>query len=435
MQVSAVEQRRLGIAIVGLGGAVATTAVAGIELLRRGEIGTEGLPLAALEADLVTALAPYERIVFGGWDLCGDDLFVAAETHNVLTDRQLARVGDALREIKPFPAFGSEDYCRNIGGDNRITAGSHRDHIAAIRADLRRMREEHELDATVMVNLASTERQIDFTQAVFATLAAFDRGLDANDDRIGPAMLYAYAAIAEGVPYANFTPSVGSDFPALVEFAEKRGVPVCGKDGKTGQTMIKTALAPALKARALKVDGWYSANILGNRDGQALDDPASLKSKLGTKGSVLDSILGYKVEDHVVDIRYYRPRGDNKEAWDNIDVVGFMGQPMQIKVNFLCKDSILAAPLVIELARLLDLAKRHNQGGVQEQLGAFFKSPQTADPAATPEHSLFAQQDRLVEWLASLKGVPENEAKTIGVSTMFDEAGEEEALLAAGASR
>jgi myo-inositol-1-phosphate synthase len=211
-------------------------------------------------------------------------------------------------------------------------------------------------------------------------------------------MLYAYAAIKSGVPYANFTPSVAADVPALLEMAKALNVPVAGKDGKTGQTMMKTVLAPALKARALHVDGWFSTNILGNRDGLALNDKASLQSKLNTKGTVLDSILGYPVEDHLVHIHYYRPRGDDKEAWDNIDVTGFLGQRMQIKVNFLCKDSILAAPLVIEIARVLDLAKTRGDGGVQEQLSSFFKAPMVKNGHG-PEHDFGKQQTMLLDWL------------------------------------
>jgi myo-inositol-1-phosphate synthase len=210
-------------------------------------------------------------------------------------------------------------------------------------------------------------------------------------------MLYAYAAISAGVPYGNFTPSMAADVPALIELAETRKVPIAGKDGKTGQTFIKTVLAPALKARALHVDGWYSTNILGNRDGLALSNEDSLASKVKTKSSVLDDILGYAVEDHIVDIRYYRPRGDNKEAWDNIDITGFLGRPMQIKVNFLCRDSILAAPLAIEIARCLDLAKRRGDYGVQEQLSVFFKLPMTKQ--GRPEQAFAVQEQMLIDWL------------------------------------
>jgi myo-inositol-1-phosphate synthase len=222
--------------------------------------------------------------------------------------------------------------------------------------------------------------------------------LDANDDEVGPAMLYAYAAITSGIPYGNFTPSVSADIPALKELARRNGVPIAGKDGKTGQTLVKTVIAPALRGRALHVDGWYSTNILGNRDGLALDDPSSLASKLDTKGSVLDSILGYKVENHKVFIHYYPPRGDDKEAWDNIDFTGFLGHRMQMKINFLCKDSILAAPLVIEIARCLDLAKQRGHGGVLEELGVFFKAPQMTN-GAEPEHAWPEQERRFRDWL------------------------------------
>jgi myo-inositol-1-phosphate synthase len=213
-------------------------------------------------------------------------------------------------------------------------------------------------------------------------------------------MLYAYATISENVPYGNFTPSVSADIPALIEFAENKNVPIAGKDGKTGQTFIKTVLAPALKSRALKVEGWYSTNILGNRDGLALSNEDSLRSKIKTKASVLKNILGYEVEDHIVDIRYYRPRGDNKEAWDNIDIKGFLGGSMQIKVNFLCKDSILAAPLAIEIARSLDLAKRRGDSGIQEQLSVFFKLPMTKN-AKNPEHAFHRQEEMFLNWLVN----------------------------------
>ena len=233
-------------------------------------------------------------------------------------------------------------------------------------------------DEVVVINLASTEKLADEGNEIFNSLADFEKALDENAKEISPAMLYAYAAISEQIPYGNFTPSVAADIPALIEFAEKQDVPIAGKDGKTGQTMIKSVLAPAFKTRALKVEGWYSTNILGNRDGLALSNADSLASKVKTKSSLLEDILGYTVEDHLVDIRYYRPRKDNKEAWDNIDLTGFLGQPMQLKVNFLCKDSILAAPLAIEIARCLDLAKQRNEKGVLEEVGVFLQIPDDA---------------------------------------------------------
>ncbi|MFN2393437.1 MAG: inositol-3-phosphate synthase, partial [Pyrinomonadaceae bacterium] len=370
-------KRKLGIAIIGLGGAVGTTIVAGIELLKKGLIGKEGLPLAELNADLIKDLADYENIVFGGWDLHGENLASAAEEHDVLTHKQFVAVEEGLRKIKPWRAVGNDKFLSNIKGENKVSTKSHRETIEKIRKDLQDFRARENCDEVVVINLASTEKLVDDGNEIFNSLASFEKSLDEDSPEISPAMLYAYAAIAEKIPYGNFTPSVAADIPALIEFAEKNKVPIAGKDGKTGQTMIKSVLAPAFKTRALKVEGWYSTNILGNRDGVVLNNPESLASKVKTKSSVLEDILGYKVEDHIVDIRYYRPRGDNKEAWDNIDVVGFLGQPMQIKVNFLCRDSILAAPLAIEIARLLDLAKRREYFGVQEQLSLFFKLPMT----------------------------------------------------------
>ncbi len=394
---SGVEGRRqLGLAVVGVGGAVATTAIAGVEMLKRGGNRADGLPLADVS---VPGLPDYRDIVFGGWDLNDADLHVAAREHRVLQDGMLTDLRAPLEAIRPWPAVGSSAFCRNVIGRNMHVAPSHRAAISAIGDDLRRFRDKSNLDGLVMVNLASTERWPDDGE-LFASLDAFERALDADDERIGPAMLYAYAAIAAGVPYANFTPSLAADVPALIEFSRRRNVPIAGKDGKTGQTMMKTVIAPALRARALHVDGWFSTNILGNRDGLALDDPASLSSKLKTKGRVLDSMLGHPVEDHIVDIRYYRPRGDDKEAWDNIDVTGFLGQRMQIKVNFLCKDSVLAAPLVLEIGRVLDLAQQRGDGGVQEQLSVFFKAPMVANGHA-PEHALHVQQRDLLEWLGT----------------------------------
>lgn len=406
MQPGTGTRRRVGVAIVGLGGAIATTAVTGVELLRLGQVGTEGLPLADLPATLTAGLADYEDLIFGGWDLSPDDLLRAARVHNVLPPDQLAAVSEPLAQITPWPAVGNVAFCRNIDGPNQITGASHRAAIEVIRGDLQRFRRHEELDGLAMVNLASTERSVDLAHPTYASPATFEAALDLDAPEVGPALLYAYAALCEGVPFANFTPSVAADIPALLELAERQGVPVAGKDGKTGQTLLKTAIAPALRTRALRVDGWYSANILGNRDGLALDDQDSLASKRTTKGSALDQILGYHVEDHLVDIRYYRPRGDNKESWDNIDVTGFLGQPMQIKINFLCRDSILAAPLVIELARLLDLAQRRGARGVQPQLGVFFKLPMTTHPDEVPEHALHRQERQLLEWLQTVTAGP-----------------------------
>ena len=386
---------RLGVAVIGLGGAVATTMVAGVERIRSGSNDRSGLPLAN-RTD--AGLAAYEALAFGGWDLSPDDLGTAALGHGVIGEKMLDEEASALRGMKAWPAIGNADFCKNVQGRNVAEASGHRDAVAMIHADLDRFKEEQDLDRVVMINLASTERVPDMDAEALSSTDGFERGLDADDPAISPAMLYAYAAITADTPYGNFTPSVAADLPALSGLAKQRGVPVAGKDGKTGQTFMKTVLAPALKARALHVDGWFSTNILGNRDGLALDDPDSLESKVGTKLSVLDDILGYPVEDHHVHIHYYRPRGDDKEAWDNIDVSGFLGERMQIKVNFLCKDSVLAAPLAIEIARCLDLGHRRGEGGPADHLGVFFKMPQTSD-GERPEHAFLTQQRRLEDWL------------------------------------
>lgn len=386
--------RKLGIAVVGLGGAVGTTMAAGIELLKKGVVGTDGLPLADIG---VEGLAEYTDIVFAGWDLFGEHLAKAAEEHDVLTHKQFVAVEESLRTIKPWPAIEDPQFLSNIDGENKLPNASHRETIEKLRANLREFIPT--CDSVVVINLASTEKLAVEGNEIFNTLADFEKALDGNSPDISPAMLYAYAAMTKGIPYGNFTPSVAADIPALVELAEIRKVPIAGKDGKTGQTFIKTVLAPALRSRALKVEGWYSTNILGNRDGLALSNEDSLASKVKTKSSVLEDILGYEVEDHIVDIRYYRPRGDNKEAWDNIDISGFLGQPMQIKVNFLCKDSILAAPLAIEIARCLDLAKQRGESGIQEQLSVFFKLPMSK--AGSPEQAFHKQEAMLMKWLES----------------------------------
>ena len=389
--------RRVGVLVVGLGGAVATTAAAGIEMLRAGSNDMAGLPLAGVGAAVIAA---YRNLHFAGWDLHGEDLNSAVREHRVLDREQSALVAPAMSAMKPWPAVGSVDFCKNVDGANKVAAGSHREAVERIREDIRRYRETSGIENLVMVNLASVERWPDKGAVALHTPEGFEKGLDGSDPAISPAMLYAYASIVEGVPYGNFTPSLAADVPALTTLAERRNVPVAGKDGKTGQTFIKTVLAPAFRSRSLYVEGWFSTNILGNRDGLALNNKDSLQSKLNTKGSVLDDILGYPVEDHIVDIRYYKPRGDNKEAWDNIDLVGFLGQKMQIKVNFLCRDSILAAPLVIEIARVLDLARQRGEGGIQEQLGLFFKAPMT--PAGKLEEHSFPVQERvLLDWLAA----------------------------------
>jgi len=387
---------RLGVAVVGVGGAVATTAIAGIEMIKAGSNSLAGLPLADRD---VRGMAAYRDIEFGGWDLAEDSLADCALRHGVIGDKELSDGASSMKDMRAWKAVGSRNYCANIDGNNKLEGG-HRAAVQQIKDDLARFRDEKSLDRVVVVNLASTERVPDPYNPALASRDAFEQALDSNDEAISPAMLYAYAAIDADTPYANFTPSMASDCAPIADFAAERGVPVAGKDGKTGQTFMKTVIAPALRDRALHVDGWFSTNILGNSDGLALDDPKSLQSKIGTKGSVLDQILGYKVEDHIIMIHYYKPRGDDKEAWDNIDLTGFMGQKMQLKLNFLCKDSVLAAPLAIEIARCLDLAHQRGQGGVQEQLGLFFKLPQTAK-GNDPVHGFAEQQAALDTWLAT----------------------------------
>ncbi|MCX2928005.1 inositol-3-phosphate synthase [Streptomyces sp. NEAU-W12] len=384
---------RLGAAVVGLGGAVATTAVAGVELLKLGTCGRDGLPLASR-----TDLVPYEDLVFGGWDMSADDLAKAAHLHRVLEPAQIEAAAARLQQLRPWPAVADPAYCRAVTGAHVVPFDSPRERTERIREDLRRFRDEQGLDEVVVVNLASTERLPDTASPALASPEAFEAALDTGDGAITPAMLYAYAALREGMAYLNFTPSCAADVPALIRLAERQGVPIAGKDGKTGQTMVKTVLAPALRSRALRVEGWYSTNLLGNRDGRALEDPDSMASKTATKESVLDAVLGYPVEDHQVRIEFYRPRGDEKEAWDNIDLVGFLGRRMQMKIDFLCRDSVLAAPLVLELIRLLAEARRRGERGVQEQFGFFFKAPMTAD-GSVPEHALHRQEQALLDWL------------------------------------
>ena len=386
---------RVGIAVIGLNGAVATTAAAGLAMIREGSNDLSGLPLAGRD---VAGMTAYRDLHIGGWDLSHDDMGTAAMRHGVIGEKELSNGASPLKAMRPWPAVGSTDFCANIDGANKIAAAGHRAAVERIQADLALFRTEQALDRVVMVNLASTERKADLNAESLRSVDGFERGLDRDDPAISPAMLYAYAAIDAQTPYANFTPSVAADVAPLAELARRRNVAVAGKDGKTGQTLMKTVIAPALRDRALHVDGWFSTNILGNSDGLALDDPKSLASKVDTKKSVLDQILGYPVEDHIIMIHYYRPRGDDKEAWDNIDLTGFLGQKMQLKLNFLCKDSVLAAPLAIEIARCLDLAQQRGEGGVQEQMGIFFKAPQTAD-GRDPIHAFGEQLLILNRWL------------------------------------
>jgi myo-inositol-1-phosphate synthase len=413
---------KLGILTPGLG-AVATTFIAGVESIRRGNskpigsltqmatvrLGKRTENRSPLIKDFVP-LTRLEDIVFGAWDPIPDDAYTASRKAGVLEERDLEPMADFLRGIVPMPAVFDSRYVTRLTNTTNVKQGkTKRDLAEQLRQDIRDFRTRHDLERVVAVWCASTETFIKPGPA-HATVQQFERAMEQNDDAIAPSMLYAWACIMEGVPYCNGAPNLAVDTPALIELANQRGVPVSGKDFKTGQTWMKTVIAPGLKARMLGLAGWYSTNILGNRDGEVLDDPASFKTKEESKLSVLHTILQpeiypdlYKDFSHVVRINYYPPRGDNKEGWDNIDIVGWMGYPMQIKVNFLCRDSILAAPIVLDLALFSDFAMRAGMKGIQEWLSFYYKSPMAAT-GLQPEHDLFIQQTKLKNTLRHLMG-------------------------------
>jgi len=412
---------KLGVLMPGMG-AVATTLVAGVELVKKGIAEPIGslTQLAAIRLGKRTEdrspkikdfvpLQSMDELVFGGWDAFPDDAYEAAATAGVLDKEHLNSVRDELRSIRPWPAVFDSRYVHRLHGTHLKDFGSLREAAELVREDIRAFKREHGLERALMVNCASTEAYVQPQEAHFS-IESFERALDASDSAISPAMIYAYAAIMEDVPYANGAPSLAVDIPALTQLAKERSVPICGKDFKTGQTWMKTIVAPGLKARMLGLEGWYSTNILGNRDGEVLDDPESLKSKEVSKLSVLERILQpelypelYQDITHVVRVNYYPPRGDAKEGWDNIDIYGWLGYPMQIKINFLARDSILAAPIVLDLALFLDLAQRANMGGIQEWLSFYFKSPMTL-PELYPEHDLFIQLMKLKNTLRTMMG-------------------------------
>jgi myo-inositol-1-phosphate synthase len=412
---------KLGVLLVGMG-AVSTTTMAGVLAVRRGlaqpigsltQMGTIRLGKrpegrSPLIRDFVP-LAPLDDIVFGAWDIFEENCYEAAKTAGVLEDSLLGQIRPELEAIKPMPAVFDRRYVKRLDGPNVKKGKNKRDLADQLVEDMRRFKRDNGCDRLVMVWCGSTEVYLTETP-VHASLAAFEAGLEASDDNIPSSMIYAYAAIKEGIPYANAAPNLSADVPALLELAAKTRSPITGKDLKTGQTLIKTIIAPGLKARLLGVEGWYSTNILGNRDGEVLDDPESFKTKEESKKSVLDYILQpnvypelYKDLCHVVRINYYPPRGDNKEGWDNIDIFGWLNYKMQLKVNFLCRDSILAAPIVLDVALFLDLAKRAGMAGIQEWLSFYFKSPQHA-PGLYPEHDLFIQLMKLKNTLRYLRG-------------------------------
>ncbi|HEV2413380.1 MAG TPA: inositol-3-phosphate synthase [Candidatus Dormibacteraeota bacterium] len=413
---------RLGVLTVGLG-AVASTLIAGVELVRRGgatpigsltqmetiRLGKRTEGRSPLIRDFVP-LASLDQLVFGGWDPIPDNAYQAAIKCGVL-DRHahIEPVAGELSEVEPMPAVFDREYVRRLDGANVKSGRNKRELAEAIRRDIRDFKDAHACERLVMIWCASTEIFIEEGPA-HRDLASLEAAMEANDPSVPPSMLYAYAALMEGVPFINGAPNLTVDVPAMVALANQRGVPICGKDFKTGQTLIKTVLAPMLKARMLGLRGWYSTNILGNRDGEVLDDPDSFKTKEQSKLGVLEYILRpdlypdlYGEIYHKVRINYYPPRGDSKEGWDNLDIFGWLGYPMQIKVDFLCRDSILAAPLALDLVLFSDLAQRAGLRGIQEWLSFYFKSPQHA-ASVYPEHDLFIQQTKLKNTLRWLMG-------------------------------
>jgi myo-inositol-1-phosphate synthase len=406
--------------LVGMG-AVSTTTIAGVLAIRKGiakpigsltQMGTIRLGKRtegrSPKINEILPLATLDDLVFGGWDIFEDDCYAAARTAGVIETSLLDKVRADLEQIRPWPAVFDQRYVKRLDGPNVKKGKNKRDLAEQVMEDIRRFQHAHSLDRMVMVWCGSTEVYMTEGQA-HASMQNFERALEEDDPTIPSSMVYAYAAIQMGIPYANAAPNLSADIPALVELAAHTKAPLAGKDLKTGQTLIKTIIAPGLKARLLGVEGWYSTNILGNRDGEVLDDPESFKTKEESKKSVLDYILQpqlypdlYKDLCHVVRSNYYPPRGDNKEGWDNIDLVGWLGYPMQLKINFLCRDSILAAPIVLDVALFLDLAKRAGWSGIQEWLSFYFKSPMYA-PGLYPEHDLFIQMMKLKNTLRFLR--------------------------------
>ena len=413
---------KLGVMVVGLG-AVATTMIAGVEAVRLGlakpigsltQMGTIRLGkrtdnTSPLIKDFVP-LAKLDDVVFTGWDIFADNVYESAAHAQVLDEKTLVQLKPYLETIKPLPAVFDQFYVKRLHGTHVKKGKNKRDLAEQVRADIQAFKKT--VDRVVMIWAASTEIFIEPT-AVHQSIEAFEAGLEYNDIAIAPSQIYAYAALSEGVPFANGAPNLTVDTPAMVELSKRNAAPICGKDFKTGQTMMKTVLAPAFKARMLGVRGWFSTNILGNRDGEVLDDPQSFKTKEESKLGSLDYIFQpelypdlYKDLYHKIRINYYPPRGDEKEAWDNIDIFGWLGYPMQIKVNFLCRDSILAAPIALDLVLFLDLAKRTpslRSIGIQEWLSFYLKSPQSA-PGLYPEHDLFIQSMKLKNTLRHIMG-------------------------------
>lgn len=412
---------KLGILMPGLG-AVATTVIAGVEAIKKGQsepigsltqmgrirLGKRTENRQPLIKDFVP-LANLNDIEFGGWDIYSDNVYESALNAKVIESYQLIELKDQLESIKPMSAVFDSDYVKNISGSNIKSMPNKMLLAEALIKDMESFKVQRKCNRLVMVWCASTEKYIEPSN-VHLSLSEFEKGLLNNDPQISPSMIYAYAALKTGVPFVNGAPNLTVDIPALIELSKETNTPIAGKDFKTGQTLMKTIVAPGLHARALGVSGWFSTNILGNRDGKVLDDPENFKTKEVSKLSVLDEIFQpesnptlYGNMYHKVRINYYPPRGDNKESWDNIDIYGWMGYPMQIKINFLCRDSILAAPIVLDLALFIDLAKRANMSGIQEWLSFYLKSPQTVE-GLRPEHDIFKQLMKLQNTLRHMMG-------------------------------
>jgi len=414
-------QGRLGVMTPGMG-AVATTFIAGVMAVRKGLAKPIGslTQMGSIRLGKRTEkrnppikefieLAGLDDLVFGGWDIFPDSAYESARKAGVLRPEDLEPLKDELHAIKPWPAVFDQKYVKNLHGDNVKKAPTKFDLARMLMDDIQNFKKANKLDRMVMVWCASTEIFLK-QDAVHETIESFEKAMKENHPAIAPSMIYAYAALSSGVPFANGAPNLTVDIPAIQQLAREKGLPIAGKDFKTGQTLMKTILAPGLKARLLGLDGWFSTNILGNRDGEVLDDPESFKTKEESKLSVLEYILQPKLYPdlydhytHKVRINYYPPRGDNKEGWDNIDIFGWMGYPMQIKIDFLCRDSILAAPIVLDLVLFMDLAHRVGMKGIQEWLSFYFKSPMCA-PTLYPEHDLFIQLMKLKNTLRHLKG-------------------------------
>jgi myo-inositol-1-phosphate synthase len=415
---------KLGIMIPGMG-AVATTFVAGVEAVRSGlakpigsltQMGTVRLGKRTDgRSPLIkkfVPLADLSQLVFTGWDIFEDNMYEAARNAGVLERDLLDQIKPFMESVKPLPAVFDQNYVRKLDGPNVKKGPNKRDLAEQVRQDIRDFKKSSGADRLVMMWCGSTESFLE-PSAVHKSVKSFEKGLLNNDENIAPSMIYAYAALSEGVPFANGAPNLTTDLPVMDELSRVNHAPICGKDFKTGQTLMKTVLAPAFKARMLGLSGWYSTNILGNRDGEVLEDPGSFKTKEESKLGVLEHILQPQLYPelygnifHKVRINYYPPRGDNKEGWDNIDIFGWLGYPMQIKVDFLCRDSILAAPIVLDLVLFMDLAQRSPQLrgiGIQEWLSFYFKSPMTA-PKLYPEHDLFIQLMKLKNTLRHLRG-------------------------------